>query len=366
MKTGVNGRKTKNKGGCILGNLNKLQDKYSLQAFEVEDIGRRENYMFVYNPYDQTVELYDTSRSVIGGKKLKSRIAKDFPFECETAYQYFKYLYDKSVKFEEDNDIYFIGWVHPESVMPVVELKKRKLKNEITNLEEIKSKLRLKHREFCSSIKDWKLRKVFRKHTYIAGGAIASLIRGEEPKDYDIFFDNKKALEEILKYYVDRHNARYEETNSNYKLTVSSDYSSVGLFLNHPYVKSDEEDNKDMNPVMFSMRAVSFPNGFQLIIDNDTQESKSVNRFDFVHTMGYFHPFQNKLVVKPETLAAIKENKLIYNYQGSNPIGSAKRLLRFISRGWEIENKEHMKLLKKISHIDHDPVFDLEGVDYFF
>lgn len=342
----------------------KLRNKYTWQAFEVEDIGRRENYTFEYNPYDQAVNMYDTSRGV--GKKLKMRKTKEFPFECETAYDYFKYLCEKSLKFEPDNDIYFLGWVHPVTVQPLAEMKKRSLKNEINNYDEIKSKLKGKHKEFCKTIKDIKIRKLFRKHAYIAGGAIASLIKGEEPKDYDYFFDNKEVLEKVLRYYVDRHNAMYEGTNNDYKLTVNNTGGKVGLFLNKEYVPSDEENNKHMNPVLFSRYAISFPKGYQIIIDNDNNECKSVDRFDFVHTMGYFHPYQNKLVVKEETLAAIKYNKLIYNYQGTNPIGSAKRLLRFVKRGWEIDNKEYIKLLKKISKINHDDVFDLEGEEYFF
>lgn len=322
--------------------------------------------MFVYNPYDQSVEMYDTSRKVITGKKIKTRYTKSFPFECESSYDYFKLLYEKSLKFEEDNDIYFIGWVNPNSVMPVSEMPKRKIKKEIRNYDEITKQLRSKHKEFCLTIGDWKMRKLFRKHTYIAGGAIASLIRGEEPKDYDIFFDDSCALKQILKYYVDKHNEMYTGTTKHYEIKMNFTEDRTSLILNSPYVKSSDEDNKEMNPVVFSATAVSFPRGYQLIIDSDNEESKSVDRFDYVHTMGYFHPFRNKLEVKDETLRAIKEHKLIYNAQGNNPIGSAKRLLRFVARGWEIDNKEHVKLLRNIHRIDSEQSFGMEELEYHF
>lgn len=349
-----------------------MRNEYTWQAFEVEDIGRRENYVFVYNPYDQSVEMYDTSiiNKTVGRYKrqLKMRCLNNFPFECETAYDYYKYLHRKSVTFEDNNDIYFLAEVHPKTFRSLVDMKKRKSDEGVANTDEIKKTLRLKHKEFCKSIKNWELRKIFRKHTYIAGGAVASLIKGETPKDYDIFFDDVKALNKILKYYVDNHNLRYEGTNSNYKLSINSDENKIGLFLNtnKEFVKSGEENNAEMNPVVFSRYAVTFPKNYQIIIDSDNEKSKSVDRFDFVHSMGYFHPYKNKLFVKEMTLEAIKQNKLVYNSLGTNPIGSAKRLLRFIKRGWDIDNKEHMKILKRISQVDNDNVFDLEGENYFF
>ena len=48
-----------------------MQDRFTYQAFEVEDLHARLNYTYVYNPYDQSVEMYDTN--VAGGKKLVGR-----------------------------------------------------------------------------------------------------------------------------------------------------------------------------------------------------------------------------------------------------------------------------------------------------
>lgn len=340
-----------------------MKDRYTYQAFEIEDVERRENYTFVYNPYDQSVEMYNTSRKV--GKQLKTRHTKNFPFEQETAYKYFKHLYNKATGMKV-HPFYFLGWVHPDTIEPLVEIKKNRHMKEIKDATQTKQVLREKHKEICGSIKDYKLRKLFRKNTYIAGGAIASLIRGEKPKDYDIFFKDKETLNQTIKYYANGHNARYSNTNhDNTIVAFKTDSNEVKLMLSREYVASDEENNEYMNPIVFSNRAITLPKGFQIIMQVDDDVS-ILESFDYVHTMCAYYPYGNKLFVKEEALRAIQENQLIYNLQASNPVGSAKRLLRFLGRGWEVNNKEHLKLLKAVKYNTTSLHFKHEDDEYIF
>lgn len=335
-----------------------LKGKYELQAFEVEDIDARDNFVFIYNPYDQSVEFYETSviNNRIGHykKDLKTRYIKDFPFECDSAYDYYVHLYNKSIKPTEGQRIFFWLHVNPISFEPLVDKKKRKSDQGIANADNIKSQLISKQKEFCSSIKSRKLRKIFRKDTYFAGGAISSLLRGEEPNDYDIFFKSQEALNAIVSYYVEDHNLRYEGTNDGCRIGLGGGK----LILSKEFVMSDDNNNEDMNPIVFSERAITFPGGFQLILKADDEDGKAYEKFDFVHCMGHFNPFEYKLTVKEEVLAAVNTKQLIYNSQSTDPMGSSKRLLKFVSRGWEITNKEHMKVLKKVSQIEDKNVFD--------
>lgn len=340
-----------------------MNDRYTYQAFEIEDVERRENYTFVYNPYDQSVELYNTSRNV--GRQLKTRHTRNFPFEQETAYRYFKYLYNKATGMK-DHPFYFLGWVHPDTIEPLAEIKKNRYMKEIKDASELKQMLRDKHKEVCKSIKDYKIRKLFRKNTYIAGGAVASLIRGEKPKDYDIFFKDKETMNKIIKYYVDSHNARHSNTNSDNTIrTFETDYGELKLMLSREYVASDEENNEYMNPIVFSNRAITLPNDIQIITQADDDVS-IIESFDYVHTMCAYYPYENKLFIKEEALRAIQRNELIYNMQASNPVGSAKRLLRFLGRGWKLSNKEHMKLLKAVKYNTTDLHFEHEDEEYIF
>ncbi|MGG4380209.1 hypothetical protein ABEW22_19295 [Bacillus velezensis] len=345
-----------------------MKDKYTRQAFEVEDINRRENCTIVYDPYDQSVELYDTSRRVnlnCFKRELKTKYIRNFPFECNTAYEYFNYLFMKSTSFESDNDIYFIAWVHPDYGYSLEETEPKDINESIEELNKIKTKLKAKLESFTSSIKDNRIKEFLKKHGYISGGSIASLIKGECPKDYDIFIDSKEALKEIIDYYGSLHNSHVSNKNDKLCLLESENDGKLRLGLTREFVKSFE-DNDEMLPIVFSQRAITFPSQIQLIINNGESPLETINKFDFIHTMSFYNPSEDKFFIKEESLKAIKQNRLIYNLQGTNPIGSAKRLLRFVKRGWEIDNKEHMKLMLNINKINDKNTLLEEMGEYIF
>jgi hypothetical protein len=102
------------------------------QAFEVEDISRRENYTFVYEPEAKSVELYNTSRGI--GRRLQfiyqesgghlfpsEEECKMDPHDCKTAYAYFQTLLNKSRTFPAAMTMCFLGWVDPDSIEPLAD-----------------------------------------------------------------------------------------------------------------------------------------------------------------------------------------------------------------------------------------------------
>lgn len=86
-------------------------------AFEVEDIARRENYAF-WKKEDKVV-LIDTTRTFQPLEDYSHRNHKHtfgpekFPFGCENAEEYFEYMYNKSLKM--DQNIAFLAWIDPET-----------------------------------------------------------------------------------------------------------------------------------------------------------------------------------------------------------------------------------------------------------
>lgn len=340
-----------------------MKDKYALQAFEVEDIHTRKNFTYVYNPYDQSVEMYDTSRDV--GRKLIGRKNKEFHEDCETAYEFYQHLYKKSFEIDPDRPIVFLGYVNPFSIQPLAEMEDWDESKNIENYKEIITRLDWIHKFFSSSISDNYIKELVQKDTYIAGGAIASLIHYDRPKDYDLFFTNKESMNKVIQYFVNQHNIRFAGTNKKNKInTIIDENGKIKLLQSREFVVSDDEDNKEMNPVVFSSRAISFPNRIQLIIDADDEETKTYHRFDFVHSMSNYVPKDNTLNVPEYVLRVIENNELVYNIQGTNPVGSARRLLRFIERGWKISRKEHNKLLRNVSElkIEQSELWDEEYV----
>lgn len=107
------------------------------QAFEVEDIGTRENYTLVYEPISKRVEFYNTSRGI--GRRLdlvyqeqdgclvpktedKGYLINLNPLGCREAYEYFRKLYSHSAGLTATySDICFLGWVDPDTIEPLAD-----------------------------------------------------------------------------------------------------------------------------------------------------------------------------------------------------------------------------------------------------
>jgi len=55
---------------------------------------------------------------------------------------------------------------------------------------------------WSKSIDDEVIRKLVEKNTIITGGAIASMLMGEMPNDYDVYFTNPETAKAVAEYYV--------------------------------------------------------------------------------------------------------------------------------------------------------------------
>jgi hypothetical protein len=97
-----------------------LQPKTERQAFEIERITDRSNFVFIWEPEKGphgTIEVWDTSRSVIARHGRKGKYwDKD---DSETAYQRFCDIYNDSIRSFATP---FLGWVDPDTIVPIEEL----------------------------------------------------------------------------------------------------------------------------------------------------------------------------------------------------------------------------------------------------
>lgn len=77
-------------------------------AFEVEDIESRKNYVF--KKLGDSVELWDTSIWLPTPRLMVTFPEEEgFPFDCKNAEEYFAYVYEKSLKLVDG--IAFLGFV---------------------------------------------------------------------------------------------------------------------------------------------------------------------------------------------------------------------------------------------------------------
>ena len=74
--------------------------------------------------------------------------------------------------------------------------------------DNIKRYLLKQYEQLALSIKNRKIREIVFEQSYIAGGAIASLVLNEIPNDLDIYFYDKEQCKKVIVYFRKYHNDR--------------------------------------------------------------------------------------------------------------------------------------------------------------
>lgn len=185
------------------------------------------------------------------------------------------------------------------------------------------------------------------KYAILTGGAIASMLQGENPVDYDIFFDNSTTLKKIMNYYA---KLVVENTEHSY-LEVESYTDILGETAYRFNVEPKGiqfEKNNELGLRYITRNAISFENGIQIITRFYGNVDKIHSTFDFTHAMNYCG---NRLVLDPKLMLQATSKKLIY--KGSRyPVSSILRAFKFIKRGYSISRNQLMKIMLDISQLD--------------
>lgn len=288
------------------------------------------------------------------------------------------------------------------------------------NQKNIKKHLRKKINDWLDTITDPELLLTIKANIIVTGGSIVSLLTGEEPHDYDIYFKTKKAVKDVAEYYVREFNKRLRDIKYENKIgyrtqafvldgankeddianhsgwdwgssmlqveedrikiiirsdgvatedgnVVDDDTSTVEDLvaladstpekaLEEDEMKKDKKDQKKYRPVFLSPNAISLSDKIQLIVRFYGQADEIHENFDYLHCTSYYDFYSDELVLKAEALTSIINKELIY--QGSRyPICSIIRLRKFLNRGWHINAGQILKMSFQISELNlHDPV----------
>jgi len=159
---------------------------------------------------------------------------------------------------------------------------------------------------------DMTVRKLNTKFTtdyFVSGGCIGSLLRDEEPNDYDVFFYSKHGCDIITNLYIN------DPSFKNEVECWDEDYRGQ---------KTDER--------MITENAVTLKNKVQLIIKNCGEPQEVRQTFDFVHCLPYYDTRTDKLYISREqfNLCIFKSLK---NNDANTP--SKKRVNKFLDNGWK-------------------------------
>lgn len=281
------------------------------------------------------------------------------------------------------------------------------------NRKAVKGTITSKFNSFLKTITDEKLRADIKQNTIFTGGCIASMLLGEEVKDFDIYFTNMQTTINVCHYFTTEFNKTHT-TNEAYVQIGRADHidtyingelckkfggsgsrrgrecpeGRVRIFIQSSGVAGevptdepfeDVYDKKELpletketderpkyRPVFLSSNAITLSDRFQLIIRFYGNAETIHENFDFVHATNYFTTADNKLHLRADALESLLSKNLMY--VGSKyPLCSIIRTRKFIKRGYHINAGQYLKIMYQLSQLDLNDVDVLEeqliGVD---
>lgn len=257
------------------------------------------------------------------------------------------------------------------------------------NSKNMAKSLNAKLNDWCKYIDDEKIVKIIKENAIVTGGALVSLLNGEKPNDYDIYFKTKEAVKEIAEYYANKWNEMHPEKNN---VTITEEDDKIQCFIRSrgavmedeekaiddtseplevdQIIEETEEEAKEEKPKYrpryFSTNAISLSNDIQIVIRFYGEVEKIHENYDFIHCTCSYDYKNNKVDLPAKALEAIINKELIYC--GSKyPLCSIIRTRKFISRGFTINAGQYLKMALQLNELDlHNlEVFkdQLTGVD---
>lgn len=229
----------------------------------------------------------------------------------------------------------------------------------------IKKALNAKIEDWLKHVEDTEIVKVLRENIIITGGAIVSMLNGEEVHDYDVYFRTKEACVKVAKYYADIFNKSHKSY-----VEIKDEDGRVQCFIRsagvagepeeegitdetEPYVESPtvNDEKPKYRPVFFSTNAISLSDKIQLVIRFYGSTEDIHKNYDFVHCTCCYSFFDNELSLPSRALESII-NKELYYIGSKYPVCSIIRTRKFISRGWTINAGQYLKMCLQVSELN--------------
>lgn len=143
----------------------------------------------------------------------------------------------------------------------------------------------------------------------LSGGAIVSLLHGEEPNDYDLLFNFTSEMSQVMDDVISK---KYNIIPENLIAEKKANYMGEG---GGPCVTD---------------WAVTLVNGFQFVF----RQANYRKGFDFIHCMPYYDLTKNKLYISQEQLDLIMNKQIKINPRHAQPI-EGYRIKKYTDRGWK-------------------------------
>jgi len=273
------------------------------------------------------------------------------------------------------------------------------------NSKNIKKSLNAKLNRWLESIDDEDIKKTIKENTIITGGAIVSLLTGQEVNDYDVYFRTREAVLKVAKYYVDNFNKTHKTTayikQEYHKSSLGIETEElvpngkISIFIQSKGVLADEdvetvtdetepilpeedeelleqaEKEKEISkpkyrPIYLTSNAITLSDKIQIVIRFWGEVENIHENYDFAHCTCAWSSWNNELSLPTKALECII-NKELY-YMGSKyPLCSIIRTRKFIQRGYTINAGQYLKMCMQLNELDLKDVEVLQdqlvGVD---
>lgn len=178
----------------------------------------------------------------------------------------------------------------------------RVLKAKVTLRDLLDNKARLFSEQYKSDVFDF-----LRLNCWLTGGAVASLLQGQHPKDFDFYVRNNISCSDaVLQDLFIKEGAPY------YDLVQTCNPSYMGM----------EQAGR-----VITANAITLKAGIQIIRLADFETSRK--NFDFVHCMPYYD--WDKLHISRQQFDSIQKKELVANARAKI---TRHRIEKFKERGW--------------------------------
>lgn len=242
------------------------------------------------------------------------------------------------------------------------------------NSKNIAKALNKKLQNWVDTIEDKEVVKAIKNDALITGGALVSLLNGEKPNDYDVYFKTLESCQKVAQYYADMWNEMHPDKS---KVDIKIENDRVQCFIKsdgavmedeetgiddntEPYTTENEEEPTQPNPEIekpkyrpryFSTNAISLSDGIQIVIRFWGDVDKIHENYDFEHCKCSYDWENNKVDLPTKALECII-NKELY-YSGSKyPLCSIIRTRKFINRGWSINAGQYVKMALQLNELN--------------
>lgn len=239
------------------------------------------------------------------------------------------------------------------------------------NAKNMSKALKAKMDDWVKNIEDETIRKTIKENAIITGGALVSLLNGEQPNDYDIYFKTKESCEAVARYYGDLWNIKHPN-KAQVQITTEEETGRIQAFIRsvgiaaednesgiddetEPDIGESSDESKAENlkyrPRYFSTNAISLSDKIQLVIRFYGSVQEIHANFDFVHcTCSY--DYKTGIVNLPSRALEAIINKELYYCGSKYPLCSIIRSRKFVSRGWTINAGQYLKMCLQLNELN--------------